>query len=34
VKLPVKQYAPPKEDYDFNKDENEVAIDEAQLIAS
>lgn len=29
--MPVQKYAPPKDDYDFNKEENEVAIGEEEL---
>ena len=34
VKLPVTKYAPPKDDYDFNKEEHEVAIGEDELQAN
>ena len=31
--MPVQKYVAPKDDYDFNKDEFEVAISEGQLVA-
>jgi hypothetical protein len=31
VKQPLSKYVKPKDDYDFNKDENEVAMSEGEL---